>query len=64
MLNSEYPNSKGKTIGVYFTDTFEINEDNNDETSDTMRTIWNVAAHKKNFMSNEIYAVSNMNWES
>jgi len=32
-LNSEYPNSKGKSIEVYFTDTFEINNDRTDETS-------------------------------
>ena len=37
MINSEYPNSKGKTIGVYFTDTFEIDEGKTDPTSHVFR---------------------------
>ena len=47
MLNSEFPSSKDKTIGVYFTDTFEIDEVKQDPTSNVLRTIWTVAAAKE-----------------
>ena len=49
-LNKEYPSSRGKAIDVYFTDTFGMESDKSDETSNTLREIWTVAAAKEDFI--------------
>ena len=62
MLKSEYQAANGKTIGVYFTDTFEIDEEKNDPTSNVLRQIWTVAAAKDNFMCSQVKAVQCVKW--
>lgn len=61
-IANEYPASKGKPIDVYFTDTFEVNNDQNDATSETLKLIWNVAAAKEDFKTSNIQAVKCVTW--
>ena len=44
MLNDECPESRGKSIKVFFTDAFEVRADGNDKTSEALTQIYTYAA--------------------
>lgn len=64
MLNEECPASKGKHIGVFFTNSFEITEAKEDRTSEALREIWTFAATLEDFACSNAEAVKVADWEA
>ena len=64
MLHEECPNSKGKNIQVYFTDTMEITEEGDDKTSESLTQLYALAGTMDDFDCDKTAAVVCADWES
>ena len=64
MLHEECPNSKGKNIQVYFTDTMEITEEGDDKTSENITQLYALAGTMDDFDCDKTAAVVCADWES
>ena len=63
MLHEECPNSKGKNIQIYFTDTLEISEDGDDKTTESMTQLYALAGTMDDFDCDKTAAVVCADWE-